>query len=352
MSISSKSSISYSEAGVDTGKAGTAIGGLVKILQSIDTGGPKRAVLGPGHYANVLAIDGRTGIAVSTDGVGTKLIIAQQMGRFDTVGIDCVAMNVNDLICVGAKPIAVLDYLAVESADEKMLSEIATGLKVGAEAAGVEIPGGELAQVSELIKGYPSPYGFDLVGSCFGTVELDRIVEGGKITPGDTIIGLPASGIHSNGVTLARKALFQEAKYELTDSPGDLGRSLGEELLEPTEIYVKAILELLGSAVEVKGLAHMTGGGVDNLLRLNSDVGYTISSPLPVQEIFKLIQAAGSISEEEMFNVFNMGCGFCCIVAEADLEPALELLQSHYPGADMIGTVSSRPGEIVLGGNH
>src|ERR671914_953110 len=260
----------YAAAGVDTSRAESAVKGLVEVLRSIDPGRESRAVLGSGHYANVLRIDERTGIALSTDGVGSKVIVAEQLGRFETVGIDCIAMNVNDVICVGAEPLAVLDYIAVEDADPEMLRQVAEGLKAGAEDAGVEIPGGELAQLPELIRGHPSPRGFDLVGACFGTVALDAIVTGAAIRPGDAVIGLPASGVHSNGLTLARSALT-----DLDERPSELGgASIGETLLEPTVIYVRAVLDLLRSDVDVRGLAHITSGGLDNLLRLEADVGY------------------------------------------------------------------------------
>src|SRR5947208_16109735 len=197
----------YARAGVDTDRTGRAIAGLVEVLRTIDPGRPSRSVVGSGHYAAVIALDERTGLALSTDGVGSKVIVAEQLERYDTVGIDCVAMNVNDLVCVGAEPIALLDYLAVEQADPDALARIATGLKVGAEAAGVEIPGGELAVLPELIRGHPSPNGFDLCATCVGTVALDDIVTGAAITPGDALIGVPSSGLHSNGYTLARRAL-------------------------------------------------------------------------------------------------------------------------------------------------
>src|SRR4051794_13362180 len=196
----------YAEAGVDTGRADTAVAGLVSVLRTIDLGRESRAVLGSGHYANVLRIADGLGIALSTDGVGSKVIVAEELGRFDTVGIDCIAMNVNDIICVGAEPIAVLDYIAVEGADPEQLRQIAVGLKEGAEQAGVEIPGGELAQLPELIRGHPSPYGFDLVGACFGTVALDSIVTGSRIQPRDVVIGLPPRGVHSNRPSPARPA--------------------------------------------------------------------------------------------------------------------------------------------------
>src|SRR3989440_4096309 len=230
----------YARAGVDTAAAEEAVAGLVDVLRRIDTGRPSRAVLGSGHYANVLRIDDTTGIALSTDGVGTKVIVAEQLGRFDTVGIDCIAMNANDVVCVGAEPIAVLDYVALEEADPDMLRQIAEGLREGAEQAGVEIPGGELAQLPELIRGHPSPYGFDLVGACVGTVALDSIVTGKAIEPGDALIGVPSSGVHSTGLTLARRILS-----DLEERPSGLGgRAGGDVLLEPTVIYVRAVVEL------------------------------------------------------------------------------------------------------------
>ena len=197
----------YAMAGVDTGAADRAIGALVGVLRTIDTGRASRTVPLPGHYAAVLEVAPNLGIAVGTDGVGSKLIVAELTGRYDTVGIDCIAMNVNDVICVGAEPIAVLDYLAVEQTDPDVFEAIARGLKAGAEQAGVEIPGGEVAVLPELIRGHPSPGGFDLTAACFGTVALDRIVTGADCAPGDALIGLPSSGLHSNGYTLARRVL-------------------------------------------------------------------------------------------------------------------------------------------------
>ncbi|MBI5311293.1 MAG: phosphoribosylformylglycinamidine cyclo-ligase [Actinobacteria bacterium] len=339
----------YAEAGVSTTGADTAVGALVSVLGRIDLGRPSLAQLRSGHYANVLKVGENLGIAVSTDGVGSKVIVAEQLGKFDTVGIDCMAMNVNDLICVGATPIALVDYIAVEHADAGMLEQIAEGLKTGAEAAGVEIPGGELAQLPELIKGHPSPTGFDLVGAAFGTIALDSIVTGDAIAPGDVIIGLPSSGIHSNGLTLARKALLEDAGLSLTDTPPELGgKSVGEELLTPTEIYVKPILELLQSPVEVRGLAHLTSGGVLNLLRLNDRVGYSFTKPLPPQPLFEMIQSAANVGDAEMHEVFNMGCGFCVIVPPEHADAADTLLRTHYSGAHVIGEVTADAGQVAV----
>ncbi len=319
----------YAKAGVDQGAADSAVAGLVKALGAIQLGRPSRQVPLPGHYASVIKLDQRSGIALSTDGVGTKLLVAEQLGRYDSVGIDCVAMNVNDVICVGAEPLAMLDYIAIDKADPAVCAEVGVGLARGAELAGVEIPGGELAQLGEMVRGV------DVSGACFGTVALGEIIDGSAVQPGDTVIGLPSSGLHSNGYTLARSALDG---LSLEDDPeGRLGRSLGDELLVPTEIYVKPVLELLRSEVEVRGLAHITSGGLGNLLRLAAEVGYAIEDPLPVPPVFSLIQERSGTTDEEMHDVFNMGCGFCCVVAAGDEDSALKLLRRHYPGAKRIG---------------
>lgn len=334
----------YARAGVDTSRADRAVAALVEVLRAIDPGRPSRSVVGSGHYAAVLRLDEKRGLALSSDGVGTKLIVAEQLGKLDTVGIDCIAMNVNDVICVGADPIAVLDYIAVEDADPGRLREIAVGLRAGAEEAGVEIPGGELAVLPEMIKGHPSPGGFDLVGACVGLVDLDRIVDGSAIEPGDVVIGLPSSGVHSNGFTLARKAL-----PDLAEAPPELGgRTVGEALLEPTVIYVRAVRELLASGVDVRGLAHITSGGLLNLLRLAAPVGYRIDAPLPVPPVLALIAARSGAGEAELMEVFNMGCGFCCVVPAGDADDALELLARHHPGAAVIGRATVTQGVVEL----
>jgi phosphoribosylformylglycinamidine cyclo-ligase len=328
----------YAKAGVDQGAADSAVTGLVRALGAIQLGRPSAQVPLPGHYASVIRIDERTGIALSTDGVGTKLVVAEELGRFDTIGIDCVAMNVNDVICVGAEPLAMLDYIAIEKAEPTVCEEIGVGLARGAELAGIEIPGGELAQLGDMVRGV------DVSGACFGTVALDAIVDGSAVAPGDVVIGLPSSGIHSNGYTLARSALAGIGLGE--DPDGRLGRPLGDELLEPTEIYVKPVVELLRSAVDVRGLAHITSGGTGNLLRLAAKVGYEIDAPLPVPPIFELIQERGDVGVEEMQQVFNMGCGFCIVVPAGDEEAALGMLRAHYPAARRIGAVVDGPRRV------
>jgi phosphoribosylformylglycinamidine cyclo-ligase len=342
---------SYAAAGVDIAEADAGVRALVEVLRTIDPGRPSRSVLGSGHYANVLRVAPNLGIAVCADGVGSKVIVAEQTGRYDTVGIDCIAMNVNDVICVGAEPIAVLDYLAVEQADPGVLRDIARGLKTGAEMAGVEIPGGELAQLPELIRGHPSPHGFDLTGACFGTVALDAILTGEAVAPGDALIGVPSSGVHSNGLTLARRALLEQGGLALDERPAELaGASVADVLLEPTVIYVRAALELLGSEVPVHGLAHITGGGVLNLLRLGRDVGYEIDAPLPVPPVFELIAGLGEVGAPEMQKVFNMGCGLVAIVPAEHAAATSALLGVRHPGAAPIGRVTAEAGRVALPG--
>ena len=327
----------YARAGVSQGEADRAVQALVGALGP-GLGSDSRQMLASGHYANVVRLDETTGIAITTDGVGTKLLVAEQLGRWDTVGIDCVAMNVNDVICVGARPLAMVDYLAVDRADAEIAAAVGEGLARGAELAGIEIVGGELAQLGELIRG------LDLAGACFGTVALDAMITGTRIEPGDAVIGLPSSGLHSNGFTLARRAL---AEIPLEDER--LGRPLGELLLEPTEIYVKAVIDLIDSPADVRGLAHITSGGLGNLLRLEAEIGYEITAPLPVPPVFELIAELGQVPADEMHDVFNMGCGFCAVVAADDEGSASELLRGHYPGAQRIGTVSGESGVVARG---
>ena len=341
----------YASAGVDTREADRGVHALIEVLRAIDPGRSSLVVPLPGHYASVLRVASNLGIALATDSVGSKVIVAQQVGRFDTIGIDCVAMNVNDLICVGAEPLAFLDYIAVERADPEQLRQLAIGLRAGAERAGVEVPGGEVCQLPEVVRGHPSPQGFDLVGSAFGTVPLDRIVDGSACEPGDAVVGLPASGVHSNGLTLARRALLERGGLAVEEAVGELGGStVGEALLEPTAIYVRAILELLRSDIPVHGLAHITGGGVLNLLRIGSGIGYEISAPLPVPPVFELIAQLGEVSPAEMWEVFNMGCGFCAIVTAKRSRQATELLAAHHPGATVIGSLTDDVGRVRLPG--
>ena len=338
-SLRSASKDAYARAGVSQRAADSAVEALVRSLKLIETGKPSRVVALPNHYASVLRIDERTGVAFGTDGVGTKMIVAESLADYTTIGIDCIAMNVNDLICVGAEPIAMLDFILCRDADPEICGAIGVGLRNGAERAGIEIPGGEIAQVGDIVSGV------ELTGSAIGLVALDAIVDGGRAEPGDALIGLPSSGLHSNGYTLARRALSQ---VPLDDDR--LGRTLGEILLAPTEIYVPAILELLRSGLDVRGLAHITGDGLNNLTRLAAPVGFEITEPLEVPAVFDLIAELGEVSEDEMYEVFNMGCGFVCVIAAADADAALQLLRGHYPAAQRIGTVTGHDAVVERSG--
>ena len=200
-----------------------------------------------GYFANVIDIGG-IGLAICTDGVGSKSIIAQMMSRYDTIGIDCVAMNVNDAICVGARPISMVDYIAIEKADADILGAIAIGLAEGAKQAGISISGGEISPLKDVMRG------FDLVGMAVGIVPLDRIITGRDLAPGDVIIGLESSGIHSNGLTLARHVFFERAGLSIDHVFPELGTTLGEELLRPTLIYVPEILDIIEQCPDGKGV--------------------------------------------------------------------------------------------------
>ena len=332
----------YAAAGVDTDQADTGVAALVGALGAVAVDGGSRVVPLPGHYASVIRVAPNLGIAIGTDGVGSKLVVAEQLDRLETVGIDCVAMNVNDLICVGAEPVALVDYLAVEEVSPERMAMIGEGLREGAQQANCEIPGGEVA---ELIRGHPSPDGFDLCATAIGTVALDGIVDGSAVQPGDALIGLPSSGIHSNGYTLARKVLS-----DFAEQPPELGgASVGDALLEPTVIYVRAVLDLLRSDIPIHGLAHITGGGLTNLLRIGRGrVGYRIDDPLSVPPVFGLIAERGGVSSAEMWEVFNMGCGFVAMVPDEHTAAAAELLAAHHPGSRRIGTVTEEAGSVTV----
>jgi phosphoribosylformylglycinamidine cyclo-ligase len=337
----------YARAGVDTGESDRGVRAIVEVLRGIELGRASRSRMRGGHYASVLEVAPGLGIAISTDGVGSKLIIAEALGRLDSVGIDCVAMNVNDIVCVGAEPIAMVDYIAVERADPQALGELATGLRAGAELAGIEIPGGELAVVPELIRGHPSPGGVELSGTAIGTVALDRLVTGERCVPGDVLIGLPSSGLHSNGYTLARRI----ADGRLAERPHALGGdTVGEALLRPTIIYVRAVLELLHSGAAAVGLAHITGDGVANLRRLNEQVGFVIDDPLPVPGVCAWLCEEGAIEPQDAYRTFNMGCGFVAVVPASEAAAAVALLGDQHPGTAVIGRVTDAAGRVELPG--
>lgn len=296
-------------------------------------------------YAAVLDLGANLGLAIATDGVGTKLLVAGALGKYDTVGIDCVAMNANDILCVGAEPLAMVDYVAVKSTDGDQLLELAKGLVEGARRARISIPGGETAQVAEMLAG--GAEAFDLVGTCVGAVPLDAVITGERVAPGDAIVGYASTGIHSNGLTLARR-VFERAAWPLDRPVPEFGRTLGEELLAPTAIYVDLALALR-DALDVRALAHITGDGFLNLARVPAAVGFGITALPPEPAVFALIRELGGIPDAELYRVFNMGAGFCAVVPEADAERALAIGAEHGVECWRLGSAAAEhPGEVHI----
>jgi phosphoribosylformylglycinamidine cyclo-ligase len=340
----------YKAAGVDIGEADAGLRHIVGRIVATWPPGGAAAGLGAvqlpiGYFANVIDIGG-IGLAIGTDGVGSKAIVAQMMGRYDTIGIDCVAMNVNDLLCVGARPLSMVDYIAIDKADAAMLDAIAVGLAEGARQAGVSITGGEISQLPDMVRG------FDLVGTAVGTVPLDRIIVGQDILPGDRVIGIASNGLHSNGFTLTRRVFFERAGLSVAHVFPELGCALGDELLRPTFIYVPEILEVLDQVRSVKALIHVTGDGLLNLPRVAAEVGFVLDSLPPPPPICNLIEEHGAVARAEMFEVYNMGIGFCLIVAESDVAATLAILARHGRQAALIGHAVADPDRSVLLPQH
>lgn len=339
--------VSYREAGVDVESAHAALRGLGRWIHRTFEFHSCRPLLPLGYFANVVPVSPDLGIALSTDGVGTKILVAQAMGRFDTIGIDCVAMNVNDVVCVGARPLALLDYIAVAKADPGLIESLARGLCAGAEEAGISIPGGELAQVRELLHEDPGGHAFDLVATCVGTVHPRRVIDGSAVRPGDLVVGFAANGIHSNGLTLARRVLFERAALSVHSRVGELGETVGEALLRPTPIYVRPALAVLEEKVDVHAFVHITGDGFLNLSRVAAPVGFVIDSLQPLPPILELIGSRGDVPEEEMFLTYNMGTGFCVVVAPEDADRVVAVAERHGHRAAVIGYAVDDPDRRV-----
>ncbi|MFH1561861.1 MAG: phosphoribosylformylglycinamidine cyclo-ligase [Nitrospirota bacterium] len=320
---------SYADAGVDTGKEEQSIRSLLKWLNKTISLSDHPVKLDFGYFANVISIGDNLGLAISTDGVGTKIIVAQMMDKYDTIGIDCIAMNVNDVLCVGAKPISMVDYIAVQKIDNRLLEEIGKGLLKGAEISRISIPAGEIAQIREMLKSEKEGFGFDLVGTAIGTVPLDRIIVGEDIQEGDALIGLRSNGIHSNGLTLARRILFEKGKYKINNYINELGKTIGEELLEPTHIYVPEIIEMINLKLKIKALVHITSDGFLNLNRVKAKCGYIIENLPEPHPIFNLIQQVGNITDKEMFTVYNMGIGFCVVVPDSEAKEVFRICKKY-----------------------
>jgi phosphoribosylformylglycinamidine cyclo-ligase len=316
--------LTYAESGVDIHAENRSIDAMKAVLTTRRKGfgAPMTEI---GHYAGLLDM-GSFALAMTTDGVGSKVLIANAIKKWDTVGIDCIAMNVNDLLAIGAEPIAFVDYLAVEKVDPERAGQIAIGLQQGAEISNMTIVGGETASLPEIIKG------FDLAGTAIGIVDKDKVVTGEKISVGDALVGVPSDGLHSNGYTLARR-IVAESKYTYFDCMPGGDRSIGEELLTPTRIYME-ILDLVRQC-NVHGLAHITGSGLLKLHRITS-LGFEITDPLQPQPIFRFLQEQGGVEDAEMYRTFNMGMGFVVVVPEEDAEKACRIMG---PGSKVIGSI-------------
>ena len=327
----------YEKSGVSIDKKSSAIKALVDEL-GYKRDGIGQAVRMPGLFASLIDFGDRY-ITMATDGVGSKLLIAEALNKWDTVGIDCIAMNVNDTICVNAEPTSFVDYIAIDKPNDEITKEDGIGLQKGAELSNMEIVGGEIAVLPELVNG------LDLSGTCLGYVAKDRIITGDKCTEGDLIVALRSSGIHSNGLTLARKVV-EANNIAWTDSVAGLSKPIGEELLTPTEIYVKQVLEIT-SDFTVHGLVDITGGGLRNLLRMNPGYQYVISDPVKPAPIFQKLQELGEIEDKEIYQTLNMSMGFSIIAPAEDAEA----IAKKYPNAEVVGRVQKGAGVLLEPGN-
>ena len=287
--------LTYAEAGVDIDASEAATAALVGAVSELGN---------TTDYAGFVDV-GDQYLALATDGVGTKLLVAEAMDDYSTIGIDCVAMNANDLVAAGVNPVAFVDYLAVDEPSEERAEQVGEGLAAGAEEAGTALVGGETAVMPEVVKG------FDLAGTVAGLAPKDAVFPG-EAQAGDALVGFPSSGIHSNGLTLARKAAQRSGGFH-EPFPGDGYETVGEALLEPTRIYTY-LLDALANR-EVHAAAHVTGGGWTNLERMG-DFRYDVTDPLPAQDVFGFVQDVGNVSDEEMYRTFNMGTGFVVALPE------------------------------------
>jgi len=337
--------MTYAVSGVDMEEEDRAMKLIKPLLQ--ETCSYRKTTLGEcvttiGHFAGIVKLDNKLGLAMKTDGVGTKVFIAQLLQKYDTIGIDCVAMNVNDIICTGAEPVSFVDYIATQKLKAEMIEQIVRGLKEGAKIARISISGGETAQLPEIVLGLGGR-GFDLVGMCTGIVRLDKIIDGHSVKDGDVLLGLPSSGLHSNGYTMARRVLLDGMHFELNKWFEEFGRTLGEELLEPTYIYVPEILEILKANLEIKLLAHITSRGFLNLHRVGKGYGYIIDYLPEPQPIFRLIQKCGNSSDEEMYHRFNMGVGMCMVVSKDTADDVEQIVGKHKKEVFTLGRAKKDP---------
>ena len=342
-----KEKLTYEQAGVSIDKGNESVEKMKPFVKATFR---KEVLTDLGGFGGLFALDKdkyEEPVLVSgTDGVGTKLKIAFAMNKHDSIGIDAVAMCVNDIVVTGAEPLFFLDYLAVGKLEPDQVTEIVKGIAEGCKMAGCALIGGETAEMPGF---YPEGE-YDVAGFAVGIVDKKKIIDGKNIEAGDVIIGLASSGLHSNGFSLARKVLFERGFLQPDSYLEAMGASLGTLLMEPTRIYVKPILEIL-KTIQVKGIAHITGGGLtENVPRvLPEDVDAKIDTlSFPKPPIFDFIQKIGSIEEEEMYRVFNMGIGMVLIVSKEDAPGVLEICNTMGEKAFSIGTVVSGTKKTIL----
>ncbi len=345
----------YEKAGVSIDKAKSAhkiIGDLIQTTYKLRKGKFGEVVGEYGHYAGLIDIGDGLCLALHTDGVGTKVLISQMMNKYDTIGIDLVAMHANDIICMGAEPVALEDYLAVEEANPELIAEIMKGIVVGAEIAQMAIIGGETATMPDIIKGQVKGKGYDLSAMSIGIVKKSEVITGEKIQPSDVIIGLESTGIHSNGLTLARKALLNQGGLAITDKVPGSKWKVGEELLRPTKIYSREILEIIRNS-EIHGLAHITGGAFSKLERLSfGNIGFELNALPEPPQIFKAIQSITKISDYEMYRTFNMGIAFCIITDESNYAELEKSCRKYNTKPHLIGKIIAKKGVYLTSVNR
>ncbi|EAA0093938.1 phosphoribosylformylglycinamidine cyclo-ligase [Listeria innocua] len=339
----------YSKAGVDVDAGYQVVERIKKHVARTERMGAMGALGSFGGMFDLSSLNLKEPVLVSgTDGVGTKLLLAIEADKHDTIGIDCVAMCVNDILAQGAEPLFFLDYIATGKTDPVKMEQIVKGVADGCEQAGAALIGGETAEM-------PDMYGaddYDLAGFTVGAVEKKKLITEGAVKAGDTLIGIPSSGIHSNGYSLVRKIFFKDNDFKLNEAFTELDVPLVEELLKPTRIYVKPVLEVL-KAVDVHGITHVTGGGfVENLPRmLTNDLAVKVElGSWPVLPIFDLMKKYGQLSELEMYEIFNMGIGMVLAVAKEDVEKTLEVLVQNGEAAYVIGEVTTRSDDAIIFG--
>jgi phosphoribosylformylglycinamidine cyclo-ligase len=349
--MADKKSDAYQAAGVDVAQAENALTRITKRLRTTwPANGPGRVALDFGKYANIVELGGGNGLAICADGVGTKALIAQMLGKYDTIGIDCVAMNVNDLVCVGAKPLSLVDYIAVERTDPDVLDQISIGLTEGALQSGCSIPGGEIAEMPGVITGWKPGLGFDLAAMATGTVALDAVNVGADVAPGDVVVGIGSNGIHSNGMTLARKVFFDDLGMTADSQVADFGRSIGEELLEPTYIYVAESVGVLDQNLAT-GLIHITGEGFLNLTRVEAPVGFVLDTLPDVPPVFRVMADQGGVSRSDLYGIYNMGVGMALITRPENADAVVALARAQGKPAQVIGTVNGDAGTVRITAN-